>query len=178
MFIQMSFCSSSDPEIIALITFMTCGFKLLMWSLIVQYAVSSPFYFLSARCSWVESNNCCKIFQDCIRHICIYDKSFSFWQNTCALLAFHLLRCTAPLFFWMVIFYWSYCWQVAIFVVLAMTLRRKPEVLINIMPKIMGNNKYLGQEKLPIIVWVIAQVFFCLVPVMLVTYTALFFSIL
>ncbi|KAG2587224.1 hypothetical protein PVAP13_5NG126100 [Panicum virgatum] len=47
--------------------------------------------------------------------------------------------------------------QVAIFVVLAMTLRRKPEVLINIMPKIMGNNKYLGQEKLPIIVWVIAQ---------------------
>jgi len=47
--------------------------------------------------------------------------------------------------------------QVAIFVVLAMTLRRKPEVLINIMPKIMGSNKYLGQEKLPIIVWVIAQ---------------------
>ncbi|KAK8452283.1 hypothetical protein SEVIR_5G085800v4 [Setaria viridis] len=47
--------------------------------------------------------------------------------------------------------------QVAIFVVLAMTLRRKPEVLTNIMPKIMGNNKYLGQEKLPIIVWVIAQ---------------------
>ncbi|KAF8780021.1 hypothetical protein HU200_001985 [Digitaria exilis] len=47
--------------------------------------------------------------------------------------------------------------QVAIFVVLAMTLRRKPEVLINVMPKIMGNNKYLGQEKLPIIVWVIAQ---------------------
>ena len=99
MFIQMSFCSSSDPEIIALITFMTCGFKLLMWSLIVQYAVSSPFYFLSARCSWVESNNCYKIFQDCIRHICIYDKSFSFWQNTCALLAFHLLRCIDPLFF-------------------------------------------------------------------------------
>ncbi|CAO2193473.1 unnamed protein product [Urochloa humidicola] len=47
--------------------------------------------------------------------------------------------------------------QVAIFVVLAMTLRRKPEVLVNIMPKIMGNNKYLGQEKLPIIVWVISQ---------------------
>ena len=56
-----------------------------------------------------------------------------------------------------------------------MTLRRKPEVLINIMPKIMGNNKYLGQEKLPIIVWVIAQVFFCLVAVMLVTYAVLFF---
>ncbi|KAK3160238.1 hypothetical protein QOZ80_1BG0056970 [Eleusine coracana subsp. coracana] len=47
--------------------------------------------------------------------------------------------------------------QVAIFVVLAMTLRRKPEALVNVMPKIMGNNKYLGQEKLPIIVWVIAQ---------------------
>ncbi|NP_001381831.1 uncharacterized protein LOC100382048 [Zea mays] len=47
--------------------------------------------------------------------------------------------------------------QVAIFVVLAMTLRRKPDVLVNVMPKIMGNNKYLGQEKLPIIVWVIAQ---------------------
>ncbi|XP_066305842.1 uncharacterized protein [Miscanthus floridulus] len=47
--------------------------------------------------------------------------------------------------------------QVAIFVVLAMALRRKPDVLVNVMPKIMGNNKYLGQEKLPIIVWVIAQ---------------------
>ncbi|KAJ1282798.1 hypothetical protein BS78_03G079400 [Paspalum vaginatum] len=47
--------------------------------------------------------------------------------------------------------------QVAIFVVLAMTLRRKPEVLTNVMPKLMGNNKYLGQERLPIIVWVIAQ---------------------
>lgn len=63
-------------------------------------------------------------------------------------------------------------WQVAIFVVLAMTLRRKPEVLVNVMPKIMGNNKYLGQEKLPIIVWVIAQVFFYLTPVMLVTYAS------
>ncbi|KAB8079795.1 hypothetical protein EE612_000049 [Oryza sativa] len=47
--------------------------------------------------------------------------------------------------------------QVAIFVVLALTVRRKPEVLTNVLPKIMGNNKYLGQEKLPIIVWVIAQ---------------------
>ncbi|KAL6848249.1 hypothetical protein ACP4OV_022377 [Aristida adscensionis] len=47
--------------------------------------------------------------------------------------------------------------QVAIFVVLAMTLRRKPDVLINVLPKITANNKYLGQEKLPIIVWVIAQ---------------------
>ncbi|KAG8053573.1 hypothetical protein GUJ93_ZPchr0001g30590 [Zizania palustris] len=47
--------------------------------------------------------------------------------------------------------------QVAIFVVLAMTLRKKPEVLANLLPKILGNNKYLGQEKLPIIVWVIGQ---------------------
>lgn len=43
---------------------------------------------------------------------------------------------------------------------LALTVRRKPEVLTNVLPKIMGNNKYLGQEKLPIIVWVIAQVYF------------------
>ena len=58
-------------------------------------------------------------------------------------------------------------WQVAIFVVLAMALRRKPDVLVNVMPKIMGNNKYLGQEKLPIIVWVIAQVLFYLAPLCL-----------
>jgi len=47
--------------------------------------------------------------------------------------------------------------QVAIFVVLALTLRRKPDVLINISPKIAGNSKYIGQEKLPIIAWVINQ---------------------
>uniref|UniRef100_M8C9M7 Uncharacterized protein n=1 Tax=Aegilops tauschii TaxID=37682 RepID=M8C9M7_AEGTA len=47
--------------------------------------------------------------------------------------------------------------QVAIFVVLALTLRRKPDVLINLSPKIVGNSKYLGQEKLPIIAWVINQ---------------------
>jgi hypothetical protein len=46
-----------------------------------------------------------------------------------------------------------------------MTLRRKPEALV--MPNIMGNSKYLGQEKLPIIVWVIAQVFFITVLMML-----------
>jgi hypothetical protein len=48
--------------------------------------------------------------------------------------------------------------QVAIFVVLALTLRRKPDVLVNLFPKIVGNSKYLGQEKLPIIAWVINQV--------------------
>ncbi|KAI4991641.1 hypothetical protein ZWY2020_040027 [Hordeum vulgare] len=47
--------------------------------------------------------------------------------------------------------------QVAIFVVLALTLRRKPDVLINLSPKIVGNSKCLGQEKLPIIAWVINQ---------------------
>ncbi|CAM0879126.1 unnamed protein product [Alopecurus aequalis] len=47
--------------------------------------------------------------------------------------------------------------QVAIFVVLALTLRRKPDVLINLSPKIVGNSKYLGQEKLPIIAWIINQ---------------------
>jgi len=47
--------------------------------------------------------------------------------------------------------------QVAIFVVLALTLRRKPDVLMNVSPKIVGNSKYLGQEKLPIIAWVINQ---------------------
>ncbi|THU60872.1 hypothetical protein C4D60_Mb07t17310 [Musa balbisiana] len=47
--------------------------------------------------------------------------------------------------------------QVAIFVVLAMALRRKPDILISLLPKIRDNTKYQGQEKLPIIVWAIAQ---------------------
>ncbi|URE17594.1 hypothetical protein MUK42_11497 [Musa troglodytarum] len=47
--------------------------------------------------------------------------------------------------------------QVAIFVVLAVALRRKPDTLISLFPKIMDNPKYQGQEKLPIIVWAIAQ---------------------
>uniref|UniRef100_A0A3B6E9P7 Uncharacterized protein n=1 Tax=Triticum aestivum TaxID=4565 RepID=A0A3B6E9P7_WHEAT len=47
--------------------------------------------------------------------------------------------------------------QVAIFVVLALTLRRKLDVLINLSPKLVRNSKYLGQEKLPIIAWVINQ---------------------
>nr|XP_029121413.1 uncharacterized protein LOC105048428 isoform X2 [Elaeis guineensis] len=48
--------------------------------------------------------------------------------------------------------------QVAIFVVLAMTLRRKPDILINLLPTLRENPKYQGQEKLPVIVWAIAQV--------------------
>lgn len=48
--------------------------------------------------------------------------------------------------------------QVAIFTVLAMTLRRKPDVLISLLP-IMGDNlKYQGQDKLPVTVWVVVQV--------------------
>ncbi|KAB5560926.1 hypothetical protein DKX38_005883 [Salix brachista] len=47
--------------------------------------------------------------------------------------------------------------QVAIFMVLAMALRRKPDVLINLLPVISENPKYQGQDKLPVIVWMIAQ---------------------
>ncbi|XWS75579.1 hypothetical protein CRYUN_Cryun01aG0102700 [Craigia yunnanensis] len=46
---------------------------------------------------------------------------------------------------------------VAIFVVLAMALRRKPDVLINLAPTMRENPKYQGQDKLPITVWMIAQ---------------------
>lgn len=48
--------------------------------------------------------------------------------------------------------------QVAIFVVLAMVLRRKPDALITILPTLRDNTKYQGQDKLPVIVWMIAQV--------------------
>ncbi|CAK9152300.1 unnamed protein product [Ilex paraguariensis] len=48
--------------------------------------------------------------------------------------------------------------QVAIFLVLAMVLRRKPDVLIHVFPKLKENSKYQGQDKLPVIVWMIAQV--------------------
>ncbi|KAL3824239.1 hypothetical protein ACJIZ3_020268 [Penstemon smallii] len=47
--------------------------------------------------------------------------------------------------------------QVAIFLVLAMVLRRKPDVLINVMPKLRENAKYQGQDKLPVVVWMIVQ---------------------
>ncbi len=48
--------------------------------------------------------------------------------------------------------------QVAIFVVLAMVLRRKPDVLISLLPIIKENPKYQVQDKLPVTVWMIAQV--------------------
>ncbi|KAF3445206.1 hypothetical protein FNV43_RR14900 [Rhamnella rubrinervis] len=47
--------------------------------------------------------------------------------------------------------------QVAIFVVLAMTLRRKPDVLISLLPVMRESLKYQGQDKLPVTVWMIAQ---------------------
>ncbi|XVE78648.1 hypothetical protein DITRI_Ditri13aG0163500 [Diplodiscus trichospermus] len=46
---------------------------------------------------------------------------------------------------------------VAIFVVLATVLRRKPDVLISLAPTIRENPKYQGQDKLPITVWMILQ---------------------
>lgn len=48
--------------------------------------------------------------------------------------------------------------QVAIFIVLAMVLRRKPDSLIAVLPTLRENTKYQGQDKLPVIVWMIAQV--------------------
>ncbi|XP_058184337.1 uncharacterized protein LOC131301869 [Rhododendron vialii] len=47
--------------------------------------------------------------------------------------------------------------QVAIFAVLAMVLRRKPDVLIGILPTLRENSKYQGPDKLPVIVWMAAQ---------------------
>ncbi|KAE9606109.1 hypothetical protein Lal_00025297 [Lupinus albus] len=47
--------------------------------------------------------------------------------------------------------------QVAIFVVLALVLRRKPDVVINLLPIMRESKKYQGQDKLPVTVWVIAQ---------------------
>ncbi|XP_028758929.1 uncharacterized protein LOC114717872 isoform X2 [Neltuma alba] len=47
--------------------------------------------------------------------------------------------------------------QVAIFVVLAMVLRRKPDVLVTLLPTLRENAKYQGQDKLHVIVWMIAQ---------------------
>ncbi|KAK3016930.1 hypothetical protein RJ639_006919 [Escallonia herrerae] len=47
--------------------------------------------------------------------------------------------------------------QVAMFAVLAMVLRRKPDVLITLLPTLKDNAKYQGQDKLPVIVWMIVQ---------------------
>nr|DAD28428.1 TPA_asm: hypothetical protein HUJ06_029896 [Nelumbo nucifera] len=47
--------------------------------------------------------------------------------------------------------------EVAIFVVLAMVLRRKPDILISILPVLRENVKYQEQDKLLLLVWMIAQ---------------------
>ncbi|KAK6913541.1 Transmembrane protein 214 [Dillenia turbinata] len=47
--------------------------------------------------------------------------------------------------------------QVAIFVVLAIVLRRKPDVLISLLPLLEESSKYQGQDILPVKIWVIAQ---------------------
>ncbi|KAF6163517.1 hypothetical protein GIB67_002522 [Kingdonia uniflora] len=49
--------------------------------------------------------------------------------------------------------------QVAIFVVLAITLKQKPDALMSLVPKLGENAKYHGQDRLPLIVWVIVQAF-------------------
>ncbi|KAI9082124.1 hypothetical protein K1719_035864 [Acacia pycnantha] len=47
--------------------------------------------------------------------------------------------------------------QVAMFAVLAMVLRRKPDVLISQLPILRDNSKYQGHDKLTVIVWMISQ---------------------
>ncbi|KAJ6689564.1 hypothetical protein OIU85_005925 [Salix viminalis] len=47
--------------------------------------------------------------------------------------------------------------QVAMFVVLAMVLRRKPDALVNVLPTLRESSNYQGQDKLVVIVWMIAQ---------------------
>ncbi|CAK7326768.1 unnamed protein product [Dovyalis caffra] len=47
--------------------------------------------------------------------------------------------------------------QVAMFVVLAIVLRRKPDALVNVLPTLRESSKYQGQDKLVVIVWMIAQ---------------------
>uniref|UniRef100_A0A1J3GFC3 Uncharacterized protein n=1 Tax=Noccaea caerulescens TaxID=107243 RepID=A0A1J3GFC3_NOCCA len=48
-------------------------------------------------------------------------------------------------------------WQVAARVVgLAMVLRRKPDALTPVLPMLRWRPRYLGQDKLPLIVWMLA----------------------
>ncbi|KAI3796131.1 hypothetical protein L1987_38795 [Smallanthus sonchifolius] len=48
--------------------------------------------------------------------------------------------------------------QVCLFVVLAIVLRRKPDALVTILPTLNETPKYNGQDKLPLIVWMVTQV--------------------
>ncbi|XP_062107600.1 uncharacterized protein LOC133818622 [Humulus lupulus] len=47
--------------------------------------------------------------------------------------------------------------QVAMFVVLAMVLRRKPDVLISLVPVLKESPNYQGQDKLPLNAWLVTQ---------------------
>ncbi|GAB2279976.1 hypothetical protein Dimus_014613 [Dionaea muscipula] len=47
--------------------------------------------------------------------------------------------------------------QVAVFIALAMVLRRKPDVLVSLLPTLKDNSKYQGQDKLPVIIWMVSQ---------------------
>ncbi|XVE85431.1 hypothetical protein DITRI_Ditri17bG0090700 [Diplodiscus trichospermus] len=47
--------------------------------------------------------------------------------------------------------------KVGIFVALAMVLRRKPDALIIVLPRLRENSKYQGQDKLPVILWMMLQ---------------------
>ncbi|OWM84983.1 hypothetical protein CDL15_Pgr027770 [Punica granatum] len=47
--------------------------------------------------------------------------------------------------------------KVAVFIVLATALRRKPEVLVNVLPILKENSKYQGHDKLPVIIWMATQ---------------------
>ena len=44
------------------------------------------------------------------------------------------------------------------FIVVAMVLRRKPDVLVHLLPTLRENAKYQGNDKLPIIIWLAVQV--------------------
>ncbi|KAG9146163.1 hypothetical protein Leryth_007877, partial [Lithospermum erythrorhizon] len=47
--------------------------------------------------------------------------------------------------------------QVAMFIVISMVLRRKPDVIISVLPELRENSKYQGHDKLPVILWMIVQ---------------------
>ncbi|GER37358.1 hypothetical protein STAS_13760 [Striga asiatica] len=47
--------------------------------------------------------------------------------------------------------------QVAMFLALAIVLRKKPEALVTLLPKLRENVKYQGQDKLPLLAWMVVQ---------------------
>ncbi|ERN00696.1 hypothetical protein AMTRI_Chr13g83930 [Amborella trichopoda] len=51
----------------------------------------------------------------------------------------------------------SYRAQVAMFVVLSMVLRKKPDILVNLLSTLKTNAKYQGQDKLLLTIWIVGQ---------------------